>query len=194
MEIVKILVGIVLLFFMISGLRRGLIRQVLEVVGIIAAFIGAYLLAHQLALLIEDKIDIPYNLERTLSAILIFVGIVFLFHLLGRALQKFFKMTLLGSFDRLMGGIFGLLQGVLLISLLMVIILNLSFFEKYEKPIEEDPVTSLIYPVLPVMFDLIIPGDLDFDRVAGRKSEYQKRAKKEWNKRKDQIKKAPDGK
>jgi len=40
MTAVRIVIAAVLALFLITGLRRGLIRQVLEVVGIIVAFIA----------------------------------------------------------------------------------------------------------------------------------------------------------
>lgn len=168
MDVVRIIIAAVLLFFFIAGLRRGLIRQVLEVLGLIAAFIGAFYLAHHLAVLIEGRVDVSYRVAMIIAALLIFAGIIVLFHFVGLALQKLFKMTVLGAFDRVMGGVFGALKGVLLVSLVLVIILSIPLKGDFQRQIREDTMTGMIYPVLPVMFDLVVSrSGLDFDEVLG---------------------------
>ena len=86
---------------------------------------------------------------------------------MGLSLQKFFKMTILGTFDRVMGGVFGAVKGVLLISLVLVIILGIPADWDFQDQIRDDAVTGAIYPVLPVLFDLVVSrSGLDFDRVS----------------------------
>jgi len=170
MDVVRIVIGIILIFFFIAGLRRGLIRQVFDVLGIIAAFIGSFYLAHRFALYFENKVDVSYNLAMIFAAVLIFVGIIVLFRFIAITMQKFFKVTILGPFDCVMGGVFGAIKGAMLVSLILVIFLNLPFSDELHEEILEDKVTAAIYPVLPVLFDLVIshlPGELDFDKVAG---------------------------
>ncbi len=191
MNIVRIAIGAVIVFFFISGLRRGLIRQVLEVLGIIAAFICAFYLAHRLAAYVEGKIDLSYQLAMIFSAMAIFIIVLLVFHLAGIGLQKFFKMTLLGPFDRIMGGIFGALKGIILISLILVIVMSLPFPGKYHEEILEDGMTAAIYPVLPVLFDLVIshlPGGFDFSEVS-RAGDSLGKAGKAGGKIKEKIEK-----
>jgi len=169
MTIVRIIIAVVLAGFLIAGLRRGLIRQVLEVVGIIAAFVMAFYLAHALAAWITGLAALDYSVALIVAAVVIFVGIIVFFHWVGLAMQKFFKMTILGLFDRVAGAIFGVLKGLLLISLVLVIILAAPFPEDVQERILEDPVTASIYPVLPVMYDLIVthlPGGGTFESIA----------------------------
>ena len=167
MDIVRIGIGIILLVFFIIGLKRGLIRQVLEVLGLIAAFIGSFYLAHYLAVYIDSKIVLSYRIALIIAAVVIFIGIIILFYFLGLSLQKFFKMTILGAFDRIMGGIFGAVKGVLLISLVLVIILSIPLDWDFKDQIRDDAVTGAIYPVLPVLFDLVVSrSGLDFNRVS----------------------------
>lgn len=169
MAAVRIIIAVVLAIFLIAGLRRGLIRQVLEVIGIIAAFITAFYFAHALATWIAGRVDLNYSVTLTVAALLIFAGIITVFHALGLALRKFFNMTILGLFDRIAGGVFGLVKGLLLISLVLVIILTLPFPASVKQPILEDSVTASIYPLLPVIFDLVVtrvPGGDRFESIA----------------------------
>ncbi|MDD3643802.1 MAG: CvpA family protein [Candidatus Krumholzibacteria bacterium] len=169
MLIVRIIIAAVLALFLISGMRRGLIRQVLEVVGLVVAFIMAFYMAQALAAWIAGRVDLDYRVALTIAAVAIFVGIIVVFHWIGLAMQRFFKMTILGIFDRIAGAVFGVLKGLMLISLVLVIILAAPFPRDVKERILDDPVTASIYPILPVMYDLVvtrIPGGERFESVA----------------------------
>jgi len=166
--IIELIIAIIIIIFMVLGVKRGLIRQILAIVGIVAAFIGSFYLAHNLAGYLETKTDLPYRAALIVSALILFIGILILFHLLGLALQKIINITVLRSVDRTGGGILGFLKGVLLVSMILVIILNLPFPEDFKKTLREDPVASVIRPVLPGLFNLVLknsPADLDFRSV-----------------------------
>ena len=165
--VVEVIIAAILVFFLIAGIRRGLIRQILEIAGIIAAFVTAFYAAHHLAAYLERKIDITYNLALIISAMAIFIGILVSFHLAGIIFQKMVNITPLGHFDRLGGGLFGLLKGTLLVSLLLVIVLNLPFPSQFREDLEKDPVVRVIYPVMPMLFDFVLsrtPEHLSFDK------------------------------
>jgi len=169
MEIVRIVVFAIIAWMFIVGLRRGLIRQVLEVIGIILAFLAAFYFAHALAAWIEGRTSVDYWLSLALSAVMIFTGIVLGVHFVGVSLQKLLKLTVLGVFDRFAGGIFGGLKAVLMISLALSLLMVLPVPDNVKNEIREDPVTGKIYPVLPVMYDLTasaIPGSAEFEQIA----------------------------
>ena len=169
MEIVRILVLALLAWFFIVGLKRGLLRQLLEVIGIIVAFLAAFYLAHALAVWIEGKTSADYRVALALAALAIFMGIIIGVHFIGDGLHKFFGLTIMGMFDHVAGGLFGALKGVLLVSLVFSLMMVLPFPEDLKDEVREDPVTGVIYPVLPLMFDFVvgnIPGGAKFDQIA----------------------------
>jgi len=163
---VEIIIGVVVAYFLIGGVRKGLVRQVLEVVGIIAAFLCAFYLAHNLAVYMQPKIDLSYNLLLVISAAAIFAAVIIGFHYLGLAMRKFLSITLLGSFDRVMGGVFGAIKGLMLCSLLLIILLALPLPGDFRKELRDDPVVSRVRPVLPVLYDTFFSAsDVDFDDI-----------------------------
>lgn len=168
MGIIAIVITIVLIIFFFWGVKRGLIRQVLAILGIIAAFIGAFYLAHQLTGYLDTRLDLPYRVTLVISAIAIFIGILVAFHFLGLLLQKVTSITVLGPVDRIGGGLLGVLKGVLLVSLVLVLLVNLPLPMDFKDDIRDDTLAAVIYPVLPALFDLILshsPARLDFKRV-----------------------------
>ncbi|MCK4550044.1 MAG: CvpA family protein [Candidatus Krumholzibacteria bacterium] len=169
MYIFRIVVLAVLAWFFIVGVKRGLIQQVLEVVGIIVAFLAAFYFAHALAEWIEVKTGADYRLSLAMAALAIFIGIIIGVHFIGAWLKKLFGLTIMGVFDRVVGGLFGGLKGVLVISLVLSVIMILPFPDDVKDGLREDHVTGAIYPVLPTLFDTVvsnIPGGAKFEQIA----------------------------
>ena len=200
--IIDIVIILILVFFFISGLRRGLIRQVLDIVGIIFAFIGAFYLAHFVADYLQQSIELTYTVSLVVAAVAIFIGIILLFHALGLIIKKVAEITLFGSVDKAGGGLFGAFKGVLLISLLLVIAFNIPLPEKAHRKLGGRPIVTAIYPVLPSLFDFVLshsPSDLDFDSMMRPRFENDlpstledkaKEGKKSVKTRKEQLEKA----
>ena len=169
MEIFRIVVLAVLAWLFIVGLKRGLIRQLFEVIGIVVAFLAAFYFAHALAEWIEVKTSADYRLSLVMAALAIFIGIIIGVHFIALGLKKLFGLTIMGVFDRSAGGLFGALKGVLIVSLVLSVIMILPVPDDIKDELREDPVTGAIYPVLPVMFDLVvsnIPGGAKFEQIA----------------------------
>ncbi|MCK4235800.1 MAG: CvpA family protein, partial [Candidatus Krumholzibacteria bacterium] len=103
--IIDLIIIVILLFFFLWGIKKGLIRQILAIVGIVAAFIGAFYLAHHLVGYCKEKMGLPYEIALFVSAVILFIGILVLFHFLGLLLQKISDITLLGPVDRIGGGL-----------------------------------------------------------------------------------------
>jgi membrane protein required for colicin V production len=182
MEILRIAVIAILAWFVISGIRRGLIRQMLEIVGIVVAFLASFYFAHALAEWIEARTSADYRVSLAMAALAIFIGIIIGVHFVGLGMKKLFGLTIMGLFDRVGGGMFGLLKGVLVVSLVLALIMVLPFPVEMKEGLRSDPVTGAIYPVLPVMFDTVVsnlPGGVRFEQIARIKdSEAVKDAKK----------------
>lgn len=200
--VIDIVILAILGFFFVSGMKRGLIRQVLDIVGIIIAFIGAFYLARYLAAYLEESIELNYNVCLVIAAVVLFIGIILLFHALGLLFQKIAEITIFGYVNRVGGGLFGAFKGVLLVSLLLVIALNIPLSDKAHRELRSRPLSSMIYPVLPSLFDFVFshsPSDLDFDSILSRRSgkealdaleEKEKEGEKSVKTRKEQLEKA----
>ena len=174
--VVDIIIIVILLIFVATGVKRGLIRQLLDILGIVLAFLGAFYLAHSVADYFEDSIELHYSITLILAAIAIFIIILLFFKVLGVLLKKSAEFTKLGMLDKIGGGLFGLIKGVLLVSLLLIITFNIPLPESYKREIRHRPLAIGIYPILPSLFDLVFshsPSDLNFDKVI-RSGEYRR--------------------
>ena len=171
--IVNVIILAVLAGYFISGMRRGLIRQLMDIVGIIVAFVGAFYFAHYLARYLEVQFDVHYQISLVLAAVALFVGIILLFRFIGIVMRKLADITLLSGVDRLGGGILGALKGALLISLILVVIFGLPFSDDFKNELRSSRLVTAIQPMLPWVFNLAlksIPGQIDFEKNILRES------------------------
>jgi membrane protein required for colicin V production len=96
------------------GLWRGLVREILSLLGWVIAFLAAALFAGPLAEHLPQSIPTPEL--RAIAAFLgIFIASLIVTTLLGVLLSRLVKAVGLGGLDRSLGGLFGVARGVLVI-------------------------------------------------------------------------------
>ncbi|MDT8377804.1 MAG: CvpA family protein [Desulfotignum sp.] len=116
-----LMVLVIVLFCMIRGVFRGLIREVSGIVAVIAGFYGAFMyywiLSPHLAFLIQAP-----AIRDLVSFGVLFCGIVILVGLLAALIRKLMHVVFLGWVDRTFGLIFGTAKGILIVSVLFIIL------------------------------------------------------------------------
>lgn len=114
-----VLLGLIVLSILV-GLLRGFVKEVLALAVWVAAFLVAFTYAGMVAGWIGESIALPS--ARTAVA---FGGIFLVMVVIGALLTwlvgKMVEKTGLSGSDRLLGGVFGVLRGVLLVMLLIIL-------------------------------------------------------------------------
>jgi membrane protein required for colicin V production len=96
------------------GAWRGLVREVISVLGWVIAFLAANLLAGPLGEVLPQSIPTPEL--RVLAAFLgIFIGVLIVSTLLALLLSKLMQVAGLGGLNSLLGAMFGVARGVLIV-------------------------------------------------------------------------------
>lgn len=110
-----------LLLSVLLGLWRGLMFEVLSVLGWVAAFLFAQAFADDVVPWLPiDKVAPP--LQLAIGFALVFIAVAFLGGVLAWLVQKFVSSVGLRPVDRVLGGAFGLLRGlVILLAVALVI-------------------------------------------------------------------------
>ncbi len=129
MNIFDIIFGIFLLFLMFQCLRKGFVAGSIQLLGLIVTIIVIGKVGH----LVKAKLILQFGLGETLAVIIAYI-IIFLIIMIMVKIVIFFihrmvEFLHLKWLNKLLGALFGLFNGVLLIALLMII-LNISPFEK----------------------------------------------------------------
>jgi membrane protein required for colicin V production len=96
------------------GLWRGIVKEVFSIASLILAIVAVRLFSGLAALRLESIIDNGAARLAIASAIL-FISVMIVGGGLIALLQKLLTFTGLGLFDRLLGGVFGLARGVLVL-------------------------------------------------------------------------------
>jgi membrane protein required for colicin V production len=100
------------------GVMRGLVREVLSILGWVAAFVVAQSYTTKLSPMLPNAI--PSESLRYLAAfVILFLATLLITSLLAIALSQVFKLTGLGWIDRIFGAIFGILRGMLILGVLV---------------------------------------------------------------------------
>jgi membrane protein required for colicin V production len=154
--VINAILVVILVIGAVAGYRRGFLRQVLELAGLIVSFILALLFAGVLAQYVEDRTSIPYSPALVVSFVAVFIAGIVGFHFLALAVQKLIRMTLLGWIDRLTGAMLGLITAMLIASLLISLTLELPVSSSIRKDFDRSSVSNFLKPVAPRIFNFII--------------------------------------
>lgn len=151
-----VLILIIFIGFLVRGIMIGFIRQISSLVAMIGGFALAGYFDNEFYRLILPYIDNSHT-AFFITYILLFVAFFYLIKLTGLGLKKVMDVSLTTWFDRTVGGLFGLIKGIFLTSLLFVFIGSfLSGSNNYLKK-------SISYPVLSSTSNVILSFIQDHD-------------------------------
>ncbi|MDH3543460.1 MAG: CvpA family protein [Desulfobulbaceae bacterium] len=151
-----VLVLAIFLAFLARGIWIGFIRQISSLLAMLGGFLLAGYFDNEFYRLI-----LPYfNDSHTaflITYILLFIAFFFLIKLVGLGLTKVMDITLSTWFDRAVGGLFGIIKGIFITSLIFVVITSyLSGSNKYLNK-------SITYPFLKQSSKVILAFIRDHD-------------------------------
>ncbi|PLX89086.1 MAG: colicin V production protein [Desulfuromonas sp.] len=124
MNLVDILILVILGLFVVKGVLRGLLKEVCSLLGLVCGGLLAFYLHVPLAQWILDAFRWPSQLCVSLAFLLVFLATMLVFSVLGYVLNRFLKLVFLGGVNRVAGALFGVLQGVVLLSLILFALSN----------------------------------------------------------------------
>jgi membrane protein required for colicin V production len=144
--VVLLIIGISI----VVSMMRGAVREVLAIVGWVAAIYVTKTYATQLVPLLPA--DIPSEQLRILAAyVIVFLGVLLVSSLLTIALSSLIKKIGLNWFNRFLGGFFGLLRGLLIVCVL-IFLAGLTSFPKdvrWTNAMFSAPLEALVKSALP---------------------------------------------
>ena len=119
MNAFDIFIVVVVGFCLIRGVFRGLIKELSSIIGVLAGFYAAYTyyvkLAHLLSRWISDT-----GYLNIFSFLIIFCCVFILISVLGVVIKYLLNVAFLGWIDRICGAGFGLIKGILIVSIVMI--------------------------------------------------------------------------
>jgi membrane protein required for colicin V production len=142
---VLVIIGISILI----SLMRGAVREILSLLGWVLAFYVARTYAFQVVPLLPY--GIPSEKLKMLAAfIIVFLSVLLITSLIAIALSGLLKEIGLGWLNRLLGGVFGFLRGLLVVTVLMILagMTQLPKDERWTNAMFSAPLEALVKTVL----------------------------------------------
>lgn len=147
-------------FSMVLSLWRGFVREIISLIGLVAAFIVAGRASGVATDLVQGWI--PNSTAASLAGFgLVFVCVMLVVALIGALIRKLVDMADLTASDRTLGMVFGLARGLLLIGLFFLV------YTTYAKPDAAYMKNSVLTPYAVQMGNLLgkaIPEGYPFSR------------------------------
>lgn len=106
--------------FLFKGVIRGLLKEVCSLLGLSLGGVFAFTFYLPLAQTLQDSFPLPAQVTVWGSFIAIFLSVIIIFAVLGFVLHRFVRLVFLGGFNRVAGALFGLVQGVVLLSMILM--------------------------------------------------------------------------
>lgn len=173
MNLFDILIIIILLYCLVRGIFRGLLKEMSSLIGVLVGFYAAYTYYNELGKYLKKWITDP-NYINTLSFLLIFICVFLIISILGIIIKYILKIVFLGWVDRVFGAVFGISKGILIGSVLLIVF---SAFLSGNSNIIKTSKTAPYLSAISNKMIKVTPKDL--------KNEYQIRIKdieKAWKK------------
>lgn len=164
MNTIDIIILIFLLIGAYTGFRRGMLMEIISLVAFFAAILAGIKLLDWGISVLSAYIEGYDSLLPIIAFTIIFIGIIVLLNVIGKAVKKIIDMTLLGSLDDIIGSLMGIVKWALFISIFFWIFE--SFGGKISESSSEDsmlyePIASFA-PGLFNMFSGLFPYFMEF--------------------------------
>lgn len=143
MRVLDLILLIPLILGAYTGYRRGLIMELVGIIALILAILGAFKLLHAGIEFLSRYIPEYSNFIPFIAFIGIFIGILILVNLLGKLTKRFLDLTILGTFDNFAGALIGIFKWAFLTSI--VLWLSLQVDLKIPDQLTEN---SILYPYI----------------------------------------------
>ena len=163
--------GIVVTWFLVEGVRHGVVRRIVEFVGLVLVFVFASRLAGDLEPVLHEKWGMAARAAFFVSWGVVLVGGILLVRLAATLSQKLVRLTITAWLDRIGGGVLGALFGGVIVSCLLIVVLALPVGEELKHEIREDEVSSRLLHLAPSFYDAV-SGLWDGDSFFGMIREH----------------------
>ncbi len=143
MNYIDIIIGAVLVVFAIAGFSNGFIKSLASLAALILGIYLGIKLSGYAAAILANHINWSHEYLFIIAFAIIFILVVIIISLIGKFLDNIISAAALGFVNKILGLIFGLLKGALILS---VIITLFNFADPDSKYLKEDArEKSLLY-------------------------------------------------
>jgi len=127
MSFVDIFVILILFASLIFGFFRGFVKEFLSIVAWILAFFISYFSSESIAMLLPFEIE--FSIKYVSTFVIIFIFTLIFSSIIIKFISSFIHTIGLGASNIILGGLFGILRGFVIVYLLIFVIEKTSYSE-----------------------------------------------------------------
>ena len=120
MNLLDIILGTILVFAFVQGMKKGLFVSLASFVGLILGVIGAIYFSEFAASYINNWFSLSEETTYFVAKTVTFISIVFIINWAGKFLTKIADFAFLGLFNKILGGIFNVLFSAFIVSVIFM--------------------------------------------------------------------------
>ena len=154
LSLLDIFISLIVLYFLVSGYRKGFIRQTATIIGIVISAYMAFRFYLDLVEIMAGYIDLSPTILQFISFSLIFIIFNVVIHLISDSLRSIFKKLYLEPADKAGGFIMGGIKGILIVYLI-VLVLNEIPLTEVEAIIANSYLAERLLSLTPVFQDVL---------------------------------------
>ena len=142
MNLLDIVIILFVLFSIFQGYRRGILATLFKWAGLVLAIILIGRFSPLVTVGITHKLHLGSFLAAIIAYILIFVLVYLLARLLTFISEMFLKAVKLNTINRILGGVMGLVNSLLVLMILLLILDLLPFTQNLQKKVNQAKMVS----------------------------------------------------
>ncbi|MDT3357430.1 MAG: CvpA family protein [Bacteroidota bacterium] len=155
---------IILLCFIpaiITGLKKGLVTQIFEIVSVIAGAWLSYRFSGLLCKYLAPYIETSEPILHIIAFVIIMIVAVLFFRLIGKGVETIVKLVLLGWLNKLLGIVFAILKVGLILGLIIIVFNTINAQvgivkeEVLSSSVLYEPLKNAAYSVFPYFKELL---------------------------------------
>ncbi len=143
----------VLFLAMLNGYKRGIFKELSTFLGLVIGVVVAVTNADWLASQLEGKANFSPSILYVLSFILMFFVSILILRIIGRLFYKLVKITPLKASDKLGGSLFGIVKGLVVLSLIFLLFIFPTPLRNFDSAIQGSKMAKPIRSVVPYLYD-----------------------------------------
>lgn len=161
MNTIDIVISVILLFGLIKGYIKGIFIEITSLVGLILGVYGAIHFSFYLSNILKSRVDWDESMIQIVAFAGTFLIILMALIFLGKALTKIAETASLGIFNKMLGGIFGILKYALILSIVFIVYdqingsLQFMNKKKVNNSVLYNPVKNLAQSIFPKLVRVV---------------------------------------
>lgn len=119
MPIIDILIAVAILVSVVVGIFRGFVKEAISIAALLVAIWAALYFGPEAGDISENWFK-SEELQMWFGRVLVFLVILSLGGLLGWGISKLVRLSVLSGMDRMLGAVFGIARGILLVAVAII--------------------------------------------------------------------------